>query len=206
MISDPGQEQDLAQQQTELVAEFDAAYAQWFEDVTSEGFETIPISVGFSERPEVILPGHEAFLYPSKGEGISYHREAGYANDWIDNWWGTESYPFWELDIVKQGVYEVTLMYVCSPEDVGSRVRVEVGDRHVDGVVSEAHDPDPIPSPDYVPRGEVYEKVWAPLTLGSLELPQGRTRLKVRALDLEGQEVMELKSVILRLQEPEVGR
>ena len=123
-----------------------------------------------------------------------------------DNWRGTESYPFWELDIVKQGVYEVTLMYVCSPEDVGSRVRVEVGDRHVDGIVSEAHDPDPIPSPDYVPRGEVYEKVWAPLTLGSLELPQGRTRLKVRALDLEGQEVMELKSVILRLEEPEVGR
>jgi arylsulfatase A len=198
MTSDPGQERDLAQARPELVKELGSAYEKWFEDVTRKGFEPIPISVGFPERPEVVLPGHEAFLHPAVGEGISYHGEAGYANDWIDNWEDTAAYPYWDLDVRSDGPYEVTLMYVCAEEDLGSSIRVEIGTRQIEGMIEKAHNPDPIPSPDYVPRGEVYEKVWAPLRMGTVELKQGRTRLKVRALSIKGSKVMELKSVILR--------
>ena len=198
MTSDPGQERNLAQARPELVKELGSAYEKWFEDVTRKGFEPTPISVGFPERPEVVFPGHEAFLHPAVGEGISYHREAGYANDWIDNWNDTEAYPYWDLDVRSDGPYEVTLMYVCAEEDLGSIIRVEIGTRQIEGMIRKAHNPDPIPSPDYVPRGEVYEKVWAPLRMGTVELKEGRTRLQVRALNIKGSKVMELKSVILR--------
>jgi hypothetical protein len=197
MVSDPAQERNLASENAELLEEMASAYEDWFGEVTVKGFDPIPISVGYVERPEVVLPGHEAFLYPAVGEGVSYHRKAGYANDWIDNWQDTNAYPYWELEVVRKGTYQVTLMYACAGEDVGSRIRVEVGQAQVDGIVSEAHDPDPIPSPDYVERGEVYERVWAPLKLGALELSEGRKRLTVRALSLGGSKVMELKSVIL---------
>jgi len=59
-------------------------------------------------------------------------------------------------------------------------------------------DPPPIPSPDRVPRGEVYEKVWAPLKLGTIELAKGRARLTVRASTKPGGQVMDLKAVRLR--------
>jgi arylsulfatase A len=204
MVSDPVQERNLASEHADVVEEMAGAYEDWFDDVTAKGFDVIPISVGLEERPEVVLPGHEAFLYPAVGEGISYHRKAGYANDWVDNWQDTNSYPYWKLEVVQEGTYEVTLMYTCAEEDLGSRIRVEAGSAQVEGVVSEAHDPDPIPSPDYVPRGEVYEKVWAPLKLGALELEEGRTKLAVRAVSIKGSKAMELKSVVLsRRPDPE---
>ena len=75
---------------------------------------------------------------------------------------------------------------------------VEVGGKSLEAVVSEAHDPDPIPSPDRVPRGEVYEKVWASLTLGSVRLSKGRTTLCVRAVEIPGKQAIDLKAVRLR--------
>ena len=105
---------------------------------------------------------------------------------------------WWDVDVVRAGKYEVTLMYTCPESDVGANIRVDAGGRSVEGALTRAHDPAPIPSPDRVPRGEVYEKVWAPLTLGTLALEKGRTQLVVKALTRPGKAVMELKAVRLR--------
>jgi arylsulfatase A len=124
----------------------------------------------------------------------------GWANDWVTGWHSTDDYVWWEIDVVRAGEYEVTLLYVCAEQDVGSKIRVEVGGQSVEGVLRRAHDPQPIPSPDRVPRGEVYEKVWAPLTLGKVRLGKGRSRLFVKALSKPGKAVMDLKAVrLLRL-------
>lgn len=63
--------------------------------------------------------------------------------------------------------------------------------------VEKAHDPEPIPSPDRIPRGEVYEKVWASLKLGTVNLSKGRAQLRVRALTKPGETVMDLKAVVV---------
>ena len=198
MIADPGQEEDVAEQQEKVVKKLSAAYEAWFDNVTRAGFDPIPIPIGYPQRPEVVLPGHEAFLHPPGRVGISYVGRSGWANDWVTNWTSTDAYPYWEVDVVRGGRYEITLMYVCPEEDVGAKVCVEVGGKRVEGVIQKPHDPDPIPSPDRVPRGEVYEKVWAPLTLGEVTLRKGRTRLYVRALTKPGKAVVDLKSVRVR--------
>ena len=77
-------------------------------------------------------------------------------------------------------------------------VCASAGDRRVEGAIEKAHDPDPVPSPDRYPRWEVYEKVWAPLELGTLDLPKGPARLTVKALSVAGEAVMDLKAVRLR--------
>ena len=89
-------------------------------------------------------------------------------------------------------------MYVCPQENLGTKLRVELGGRTLEAVVDKAHDPDPIPSPDRVPRGEVYEKVWAPLTLGTVDLDTGETRLILKALDIPGKQACDIKAVQLR--------
>lgn len=198
MLDDPGQKTDLAKSQPDVLAPLRTAYEAWFTDVTQAGFDPIPVPIGHAERPLVVLPGHEASLHPEMGKGISYGGRAGWANDWVANWTATDAYPWWEVDVVRAGRYEVTLMYVCGAPDVGSKIRVEIAGQTLDGAVTKAHDPPPIPTPDRVPLKEAQEKIWAPLPLGAVELPQGRTKLTVKALSLAGEKVMDLKAVRLR--------
>ncbi len=195
MIIDPEQEKDVSDQHPEILKKLSAAYEKWLTEVTEEGFDPIPISIGFPESPEVVLPGHEAYLYPEKGKGISYVGSSGWANDWVTNWTDTDAYPYWEVEVVREGQYEITLMYCCSKEDVGAKLRVEIAGQQVEGIIQKPHDPDPIPSPDRVPRKEVYEKIWAPLTLGTVKLPKGQTRLAVKALSKPGNTIIDLKAV-----------
>ena len=99
------------------------------------------------------------------------------------------------FEVVRDGRYEIPLMYICSAADIGATVQVEIGSQSLQATITKAHNPDPIPSPDRIPRKEVFEKVWAPLALGALNLKKGKTRLVVRALAKPARHVMDLKAV-----------
>lgn len=195
MAADPGQTRNVAAAHPEAVRTLRAAYEASLKDATPRGVGRPSIPVGYAQAPTVELPAPEAYLTGS----VKWFGEAGYANDWITNWTSTGDRIAWELDVVRAGRYEVTLRYACAAEDINSKVRIEVGGSAVEGTVGRAHDLKPLPSPDRVPRrGEVYEKVWAPLTLGTVRLDQGRTRLSVAALSVAGRQVMDLKAIELR--------
>ncbi len=195
-IADPGEGNNIAGQRPRILKKLSAAYEAWFKDVTKNGIERLPIPVGYPQANPVELLAPACYLHGN----VSFKGRAGWANDWITNWLSTDDYVWWDIDVVRRGTYEVTLMYVCPKGDVGSKVRVEVGEQKVEGIIRRAHDPEPVTSPDRVRRGEVYEKVWAPLTLGAVKLNKGRTRLYVKALTKPGKAVMDLKAVrLLRL-------
>jgi len=198
MMRDPGQKNNVAKKHANILKKLSNAYEVAARDVTKAGFEPLAIHIGHPEWPVVTMSGHEAFLHAPLGGGISYKGRSGWANDYVTNWISTDAYPYWEVEVVQTGRFEVTLMYVCAKEDVCVKLRVEIGGKSLEGKVGRAHDPDPIASPDRVPRGEVYEKVWAPLTLGTIELSKGRTRLAVRAVEIPGSRAFDLKAVQLR--------
>ena len=193
MIADPGEQNDIAREQPEITRELKAAYDAWLEDVTRRGSERPPIPVGYPQMKRVEMPVPEATWH---GELKFGGRHAN--NNWVTNWVSTDAHVYWDIDVVHAGPYEMTLMYICPEEDVGARVCVEVDRERVEGVIQKAHDLDPVPSPDRVRRAEVYERVWAPLTLGRLTLRKGRTRLYVKALTKPGKVVMDLKAVRVR--------
>ena len=200
MEYDPEQRNDLADLQPSLARELESQYRHWLEKVTARGFDPVPIPIGHRKRPEAVLPGHEALLVRDHGEGISYVGANGWANDWITNWTRTAAYAYWPVEIVEPGRFRFTLMYACPPGDVGAGVALEVAGGRLEGRIGRAHDPAFIPSPDRVPRKEVYEKVWASLPLGELELSAGASRLAIRALSIPGHRAFELKAVrVLRI-------
>lgn len=194
MRIDPGEEKDIAADQPDVVKELTARYEAWYKDVTTGvPLEAPPIPLGHAERPRVELLAPEG-----KPEGnVAYHVRAGWANDWFTQWVDTDAYVYWELNNVRAGDYEVTLNYICAAENVGAEFVVEVAGAEVGGKISEAHNPPHLSSPDREPRIEVYEKVWKPLTVGTIRIPEGLSRLTVRALSKPGDEVMDLKSVVL---------
>ena len=204
MIADPSQTRNLAQAKPALLAKFRSACDAWFADAASAGFDPIPVHVGHPERDEVVLEGHYAHLAPLENRradpalhGISYHGRSGWANDWVDNWSSTDAHPYWPLKIVRGGNYRVVLKYACAKEDVGSRLRVEAGGQSLELNVDRPFTPVTIPSPDRVGRKEAPERTWGSLPAGTLRLAKGNTVLRVRALEIPGDEALELKAVHL---------
>jgi arylsulfatase A len=192
MEADPGEKADAAERHPAIAADLRKAYEDWFRDVTARPVERLPIPVGLEAAPEVELPAPEAYL---KG-AVRWMGKSGWANDWITNWTGLDDQVRWEIDVARAGRYEVTLLYTA--REAGARVRLEAGGRSLEGAVEKAHDPAPLPSPDRVPRGEVYEKEWATLPLGALDLEAGRASFQLRALARPGASVMDLKAVRVR--------
>ncbi len=193
MLDDPGETRDLGGEKPDLLAEFKKEYEGWYREVTGSGIKKIPIPVGYKEMPVVTLTAHECTLRGA----VEYKGGQGWANDWVTGWRDTASSISWDIDVVRPGGYRVSVLYTCPEKDVGSRIRLQAGSATVEGVVQKAHDPQAVPSPDRIPRKEVYEKQWAELALGTIELEKGPKPLELCALSKPGDLVFDVKAVRL---------
>jgi len=194
MLADPGQQTDIAAQHPDLVRDLAAAYDAWFADATKDGFKRIPIPVGYPQAPRVELPAPEAYFEGALG----FRGRIGWANDWLTGWTSTSDRVWWNLNIVREGRYEITLQYVCPEACVGSRVAVEIGGETLEATISHPHDPPPLPNHDRTGDAAYDEKEWAPLSLGTVHLKPGEARLTVRATHVAGTEAMELRAAEVR--------
>jgi len=199
MAEDPSEKNNIARKLPEITSRMGRDYKQWFEDVTKGGIEVGPVEIGHAVSPLVALAAHEAKLHGRSDGGIDYHGGQGWANDWISRWNSTDAWPWWDIKVVADGLYSVTLRYTCSSKNTGGKVRAVIGDRKLDGVVDTAYNPQPLKSPDRVKRKEVYEKHWAPLELGTTELKKGCYQLKIEAMEIPAEEILDLKAVELLL-------
>ncbi|NIP95648.1 MAG: hypothetical protein GWO24_20270 [Akkermansiaceae bacterium] len=99
------------------------------------------------------------------------------------------------------GDYEVEIHYSCPEKDVGSSFEIAFNEARLKATVTEAHDP-PLrgAESDRTPnRGsESYVKDWRPLKAGTIRLEKGRGTFTLRALEIPGEQVMDVRLVILR--------
>ncbi len=199
MAVDPSQHADVAALYPDVVDSLASAYARWFREVTRSGFDPIPTELGRPESPEVLLRAPEAFLRPDTRSGIRYVVEAGWANDWVTEWTNPDAYAEWPIQVVESGKYDVGLLYNASEAVVGVGVQVAVGDSRAETKIDRVFQGAAIPSPDRVKRQEVYEREWAEMPVGALNLQAGEpTWLRVRLLADTLPAGFELKGVRIR--------
>ena len=109
----------------------------------------------------------------------------------------------WNLDVLRPGRYEVTLMYSVPAADSGATIQVELGGQRRQAILEHAHDPQP-PSPEALNRqlvrtsGPVWVSTWAPVTFDPVDLPEGPAKLVIRASKIPGAQAFELKEAHLR--------
>jgi len=105
------------------------------------------------------------------------------------------------VEVATAGKYEAVIYYTCPAADTGSAIELSFNGSQLQGKVSEANDPPLRGSEnDRVPRqGESYVKDFKPLRLGTIELAKGGGLLSLRALSVPGQQVMDVRSVVLTL-------
>ena len=195
MAADPGQTWDISRQMPEVAAELTRAVSAWRAEVLPTARDDRPYPVGFVEFPMTPLPARDGVPHG----GI--RRSAGAPNcSYFVNWTRTEDFMTWDVEVHTTGSYDAAIYYTCPEADAGSTVELSLNGSILEGKVSPAWDPPLLDKQDRVPRkGESYMKVFHTLNLGVIRLNKGRGLLTLRALQIPGRQVMDVRLLTLTL-------
>jgi arylsulfatase A-like enzyme len=216
MVDDPVQTKPINEMQPELALEFAAAVKLWrmemFGDETvvagkksqltspkyggNNAIDPRPIPVGYREFPITMLPARD-------GEPVGQVQRSSKAPNcsYFVNWKSTDDRLVWLVDVHTTGRYEVTIDYTCPLKDVGATIELALGESRLTGQVESGWDPPLNTNQDTLPRpdGESQMKEFHTLNLGIIELTSGQGPLTLRAKEIPGNSVMDLRRVTLTL-------
>jgi arylsulfatase A-like enzyme len=206
METDPGQTKNIAAERAELVGKLSQAVAEWRKEVFVAGpvgkakgkranaADDRPYPVGYAEFPMTPLPARDGV--PHGG----VQRSANAPNcSYFVNWASTNDSMTWDVEVNTTGDYDVTIDYTA-PEG-GSVIELSFKGNKLAGKVLPAWNPLLYTNQDTLPRpaGESQMKEFHPLNLGRIHLEKGRGLLTLRALEIHGKSVMDVRRVTLML-------
>jgi hypothetical protein len=198
MEADPGQAKTVAAEHPEIAKKMSDAVAAWKLDVFG-GEEKIhddrPFTVGYPEFPMTPLPARDGLEHG----GVQRSSKAPNCSYFV-NWKTKDDSITWDVEVHTAGDYEVGVWYTCPLADAGSTVELSLNESKLVGKVMQGWDPPLITGQDRAPRtGESIMKAFRPLSLGTMHLEPGRGLLTLRALEIPGQSVMDVRMVTLTL-------
>jgi arylsulfatase A-like enzyme len=201
MAADPGQSRDVASDQPAALARLKDAVARYRSEVLSElpARDDRPFPVGHRELPVTYLPARDGVAHghvrrSASAPNCSYFTGMTDPSDSIT----------WDVSVATPGRYEAVVYHTCTAADVGCTVELSFADRRVSTRATAAHDPPLVGAEhDRVPRqGESYVKDFAPLRLGTFDLPASRSLLTLRAPEIPGKQAVDVRMVVLTLVTP----
>ena len=185
---DPFEQKNVADRQPKMVKELQEAFDRWAQEVvTEEDLLRLPVPINGEDTPSIMsnrfLGGTVVDIAWARlhGQGLRY----GYGKlirDKITGWQDLNDFIRWDIDVEREGSYQVILQYGCGAADAGSRIQIAAGEDRIEVVV------EPTPALD----------VWRTQGVGFLNLKQGHSTLEIRALSKAGKEVMDFHEVRLR--------
>lgn len=189
---DPGQERNIAAEQPEVAARLKKAVAEWAKEVLPNiGPDDRPFPVGYART--TLLPARDGVA----SGGIQ--RSAKPPNSsFFTNWASKDDRISWDIEVGNAGRYRAELYCTCRKQDVGSVVELSFLGASTRAKLTEAHDPPLIgKAEDRVERIESYTKDFKPVPLGIIDLKKGRGKLELRAVEIPGQQVADVRYVVL---------
>ena len=215
MFADPGQRTPINGQAPELVAKLTDAVKAWRKEMreADEAKKTIesanhtsvlglsqvdprPIPVGYREFPITMLPARDG---QPRG---NVKRSSNAPNcSYFVNWTDKADSMAWSLEVRTAGRYQVAIDYTCRITDAGSTIALTFQNEVFKGKVEPGWDPPLYTNQDTLPRpdGESQMKDFHTLELGEMRLPSGKGPLILRALDIPGKSVMDVRRITMTL-------
>ncbi len=215
MGKDPGQTKSIRKHEPEVAAKLSEAVKQWRKEMLSaskqkksdnlakaanelkpNAVDQRPIPVGYREFPITMLPARDG---EPRG---NVQRSSNAPNcSYFVNWTSKEDSMVWLLDVHSAGRYEVAVDYTCKIPDAGATVELSFHEARLTGKVGPGWDPPLYTNQDTLPRpdGESQMKEFRSLRLGEVELPAGQGAMTLRALEIPGKSVMDVRRVTLTL-------
>ena len=190
--ADPGQREDVAAKFPEDLEAMRSAAEAWAAEIgPSVGPDDRPFPVGHSET--TLLPARDGV--PHGG----VERSARAPNcSYFTNWKNRDDSITWDIEVAHAGDYEISVHYAAS--EAGSTIEATFDGASVRGEVTEIHDPPAYGADDdRVPRvGESLVKDFRPLALGTATLSAGRGTLTLKAVEITGDQVAEIRYAVLK--------
>ncbi|MFO1482129.1 MAG: arylsulfatase [Verrucomicrobiaceae bacterium] len=218
MVADPNQTTDIAKQQPEIAAKLTEAGTKWHQEAFGKPYEAKapkpvgkgkgkakaaggifaddrPYPVGYAEFPRTMLPARDGV--PHGG----VQRSSGAPNcSYFVNWKTKEDSMTWDIEVHTTGEYDVSIDYACPDADAGATIELSFGEAKTTGKVTPGWYPPLLDNQDRVPRkGESIMREFHTLELPSVKLSAGRGTLLLRALEIPGASVAEVRRVNLTL-------
>jgi hypothetical protein len=209
MVADPGQTKPVNAALPELAAQLAAAANAWRSEmlgadtasqargkVDVSSVDSRPIPVGYRESPITMLPARDG---EARG-GVKRSSVAPNCSYFV-NWTSKDDSMVWLLDVHTAGQYAVTVDYTCKVPDAGSTVELSFMEARLTGKVAPGWDPPLYSNQDTLPRPSVESpmKEFRTLSLGEITLASGQAPLTLRALEIPGTSVMDVRRVTLTL-------
>ena len=192
--SDLGQRTDVAAHHAELAAKLGMLAKQ----------HNAEMQVHFkanASRPFTVGYGASTTLTARDGVGHGTIQRSAKApnNSFFTNWTTADDFITWDIDVGKSGEYEAIVFYTCARGNEGATLRLSItnGDS-TQAIVNELFDP-PLydKSKERVAKSHYFVKDFKPLSLGTLHLNKGKGTLRLEAIDMKGQQVIDMHSLDL---------
>jgi arylsulfatase A-like enzyme len=206
MVEDPGQTSPVTAKEPDVAARLAAAVQSWREEMfpesergttlASNAVDPRPIPVGYREFPITMLPARDG-----EPQG-SVQRSSPAPNcSYFVHWSSSDDRMVWRLDVQTAGQYEVVIDYTCPEEDAGAVMELVWKGSRLRGRVAPGWDPPLFTNQDTLPRpaAESRMKEFRPLPLGTMHLEAGTGELVLRAVEIPGSSVMDVRRLTLTL-------
>lgn len=211
MIADPGQTTPVNDVEQVLAKELAESVKSWRQEMFTpsdllapiqdeksrpNAVDPRPIPVGYRDFPITMLPARDG----EPSGGVARSSSAPNCSYFID-WTSEKDSMVWLVDVHTAGRYEVTIDYTCKIPDVGSTIELSFHDARLSGMVTPGWDPPLNTNQDTLerPSAESQMKEFRTLVLGEIDLPTGLGPLILRATDIPGASVMDVRRVTLTL-------
>jgi len=179
---DPGEKDNLYEQDPQRAKTLHDAYLKWFEDASKNVKLDPLVPVGYDCAKTVRIQAPEGKMH---GKLVFYSRIPN--RSWVHQFQTPDDYLTFHLDAVQSGDYEISVEY--SQPDGGNPVLVaECGQNTVRAGLP-YYIADSIPSPDRVLRWQAHEKNWGKHSLGIVSLQKGQHELKLYAENATSKEI-----------------
>ena len=199
MVTDPGQRKDISKDQPKVAAQLRGEVEQWKKTVLTE--------LGEDSRPFVIAhPDFEWTQIPAR-DGTAHggiKRSNKFPNcSYFYNWTSLDDKIIWPVQVGASGKYEVTMHYALPKGDEGTAVQISYDMGYYASAttvkLNKAHDvPVRGQENDRVKRMESYVKDFKPISMGMLNLKQGKGVLTLKALEIPGKTALEFRLLMLK--------
>jgi arylsulfatase A len=196
LLADPFQKTNLAETYPDVLGKLRSGFDRAYAEFSINGIKQTPITVGNPQCPEVLLEAHDANLQKADNDEIGYNYPAGFAHNWITGWSNTAAFCEWLINVQTEGLYSVTLHYGLSPDNTGVKLKLH----KLEFLLNEPAATTLIEQPYLLPiEAQKYEtRIWAQKTVGTIELKPGVQTLHLNALDIPGEQALDLKAIELK--------
>jgi arylsulfatase A-like enzyme len=213
MAADPGQTKNIAAEKPELGTKFAAAVADWRKDVLGRATapalnakgkakggglppddRPYPIGAGGAKFPVTPLPARDGVAHG----GVKRSAPAPNCSYFV-NWKSTDDKITWDVEVAAAGRYEVVIHHTAA--DAGATIELSHSASKLTGKVPAVWNPPLYTNQDTIarPPAESQMKEFRPLNIGTIRLEKGRGLLALRATNIPGASVMDVRQVTLTL-------